>query len=83
MSDEEFDLMDELYFVQPYNYLKETLEWEDKLLLTTLATLYSQGYVKCFSSPDSELFSEVDIEKEGESLYFLATKKGLMAHNTI
>ena len=83
MSDEEFDLMDELYFVQPYGYLLETLDWEEELLLSTLQSLFLQGYIKCFGDPDSERFGAVDIMNEGKDLYFLATKNGLMAHNTL
>ncbi|PZX56562.1 hypothetical protein [Algoriphagus chordae] len=83
MNDEEFDLMDELYFVQPYGYLLETLGWEDDLLLKTLQKLYSQGYIKCLDDPDKERFGATDILKEGKGLYFLATKNGLMAHNTL
>lgn len=83
MNDKEFDLMDELYFVQPYTYLLETLEWEEEMLLSTLKSLYSQGYIKCLDEPDTERFGAVDIMKEGKSLYFLATKNGLMAHNTL
>lgn len=83
MNDEEFELMDELYFVQPYGYLLDALGWEDELILSTLHSLFSQGYIKCLDDPDSERFDKVDILKEGKSLYFLATKKGLMAHNTL
>ena len=82
MNEEEFDLMDELYFVQPYEYLLNTLDWEDALLLKTLQMLFSKGYIKCLDDPDKERFTAVDIIKEGKGLYFLATKKGLMAHNT-
>ncbi|HSF53025.1 MAG TPA: hypothetical protein VLA71_04710 [Algoriphagus sp.] len=83
MSDAEFDLLDELYFVQPYNYVKESLGWEDQVLLETLDALYQEGMIKCLSSPDEERFDEVDIYSEGKNLYFLATKKGLMAHNAL
>ena len=83
MNDQEFDLMDELYFVQPYSYLLETLNWEEKSLLSTLQSLYSQGYIKCLDDPDTERFGQVDVLKEGKKLYFLATKNGLMAHNTL
>ena len=83
MNDQEFDLMDELYFVQPYGYLLETLNWEEESLLSTLQSLYSQGYIKCLDDPDTERFGEVDVLKEGKKLYFLATKNGLMAHNTL
>ncbi|MCE7053954.1 hypothetical protein LZF95_04635 [Algoriphagus sp. AGSA1] len=83
MNDDEFDLMDELYFVQSYGYLKEALGWDEALLLATLHSLYSQGYIKCLDDPDTERFEAVDVLNEGRDLFFLATKKGLMAHNTL
>ncbi|MFN3996936.1 hypothetical protein [Algoriphagus sp.] len=83
MSDEEFDLLDELYFVQNYDFIKESLGWEDGLLLATLNSLYQCGMIKCLTSPDTERFDVVDLITEGKSLYYLATKKGLMAHNTL
>lgn len=83
MSDAEFDLLDELYFVQSYNYVKESLGWEDQLILETLDFLYQKGMIKCLSAPDDERFDVVDIFEEGKKLYYLATKKGLMAHNAL
>lgn len=83
MNDAEFDLMDELYFVQPYSYLLESLTWEENLLLSTLESLFAKGYIKCLDDPDTERFGAVNIIKEGRELYFLATKNGLMAHNTL
>lgn len=83
MSEEEFDVLDELYFVQSFDYLKETLDMEPDRILNTLKSLYLQGYIKCLSSPDEECFEQVDVLSVGENLFFLATKKGLMAHNTL
>lgn len=83
MSDAEFDLLDELYFVQSYQYLRDILEWEDLLLLETLDSLYRSGMIKCLLTPDSERFDQVNVIEEGKNLYFLATKKGLMAHNAL
>lgn len=83
MSDEEFDLLDELYFVQKYDFIQESLGWEDEQLLTTLNTLYQNGMIKCLTAPDAERFDAVNIPAEGKDLYYLATKKGLMAHNTL
>ncbi|GGF19556.1 hypothetical protein [Echinicola rosea] len=83
MSEEEYDMMDELYFVQPFSYLKEVLNWDDKELLTTLHGLYRKGLVKCLSEPDEEIFQDAEILKNGRSYYYLATKKGLMEHNTL
>ncbi|MDF2157537.1 hypothetical protein [Algoriphagus sp. CAU 1675] len=83
MSNEEFDLLDELYFVQPYSYLRDVTGWEDELILKTLDSLYKKGYIKCLSGPDEERFDQVDVRKEGKDLLYLATKKGLMTHNTL
>ena len=83
MTDEEFDLLDELYFVQPFEYLQSALGWDDELILTTLDSLYKNGMIKCLAQPDEERFDRVNISKEGKNLFFLATKKGLMAHNTL
>ncbi|MCU0400592.1 MAG: hypothetical protein MUE75_06195 [Algoriphagus sp.] len=83
MSDLEFDLLDELYFVQGFDYLQESLGWEDEVLMETLTSLYKKAMIKCLTGPDEERFDQVDIFKEGKELYFLATKKGLMAHNTL
>ena len=83
MTDQEFEVMDELYFVQPFEYLVSTLGWEEQTILATLAGLYENGLIKCLKTPDEECFQKVDIKKEGKALFFLATKKGLMAHNTL
>jgi hypothetical protein len=83
MTNNEFDLLDELYFVQPYSYLKETLGWEDDQLLVTLQSLFEQQYIKCLFEPDDEVFDQIDLKTKGKNLYYLATKKGLMNHNTL
>ncbi len=83
MSDEEFDVLDELYFVQTYTFLRETLAWEDKRLLDTLTSLVEKGWVKCFTEPDQECFEAVNLQVVGKELLYLATKKGLMAHTTL
>ncbi|MBD8490414.1 hypothetical protein IFO69_16800 [Echinicola sp. CAU 1574] len=83
MSEEEYELMDELYFVQPFSYLKETLGWEEERLLLVLQGLYERELIKCLKEPDREIFDEVEVVKEGRAYYYLATKKGLMEHNTM
>ena len=83
MGNEEFDLLDELYFVQDYTYLKQALGWEDTLLLDTLAMLHEQGWIKCLFDPDWECFGEIDIRNQGKDLLYLATKKGLLAHTSL
>ncbi len=82
MSEAEFDLMDELYFVQSFAYLKEAMGWDDEQLLAILQQLYGKGYIKCMIEPDSEMFEKADILQDGKEYFYLATKKGLMYHNT-
>jgi len=82
MSEEEFDLLDELYFVQPYHYLKETLGWDDEKLLVNLQELSNKGFIKCLTHPDKEIFDNIKIGENGTEYFYLATKKGLMHHNT-
>lgn len=83
MSENEFDLLDELYFVQHFDYLKETLGWGDEILLDTLKSLYEKGFIKCLYGPDNEVFETLNFEEKGRELYYLATKKGLMEHNAL
>ncbi|WP_354003190.1 hypothetical protein [Algoriphagus limi] len=83
MTEDEFDLLDELYFVQPYDYLQETMGWSEDRLLNTLKSLHDKAFIKCLSAPDDELFGAINILENGKEMLFLATKKGLMAHNAL
>ena len=81
MTDDQFDLIDELYFVQTFDYLRETLSWEDNHLLEVLQELLENGWVKALRSPDDEIFGKVNLKDDGKTLMYLATKEGLMKHN--
>ncbi|MEX0883849.1 MAG: hypothetical protein WDZ72_10285 [Cyclobacteriaceae bacterium] len=81
MSDDEFDLLDELYFLQSFQFLKEELNWNDARLLTNLQKLSENGWIKCYSAPDQEVFEAPDILLKGKDYLYLATKKGLLKHN--
>ncbi|MFD2033368.1 hypothetical protein ACFSKL_01125 [Belliella marina] len=83
MTEEEFDLLDELYFVQHFEYLKDMLGWEEDLLLATLQSLLDKEFIKCLIQPDEEVFGETKLQESGKTYYYLATKKGLMNHNSI
>ncbi|SHN13068.1 hypothetical protein SAMN04488057_107147 [Cyclobacterium lianum] len=81
MTDDEFDLLDELYFLQSYAYLQDSLGWEDDRLLQNLEVMLRKGWIKCYAGPEEELFADPPIQREGRELYYLATKKGLLQHN--
>ena len=82
MTDLEFDVLDELYFVQPYDYLLSELELEDAELKAALMQLVEKGWVKCFLSMQEEALShELQMDEKYREYFYLATKEGLMAHN--
>jgi hypothetical protein len=83
MSEDEFDCIDELYFVQHFTDLKESLGWDEDRLLVTLQELYQKEFVKCLKAPDEEVFGQIELNPIGKAYYYLATKKGLMNHNSI
>lgn len=83
MTNDEFDLLDELYFLQSYQYLKSSLEWEDHKLLENLAQLLEKGWIRCYVAPENEIFDALPLTDKGKTYYYLATKEGLLNHNTL
>ncbi len=83
MSDSEFDLLDELYFVQSFEVIKDSLNWENDLIIQTLYSLYKKEYIKILIAHDVE-YTEKIAENESfkwDDKLFLASKKGLLLHN--
>ncbi len=82
MTNLEYDILDELYFVISYADLKEQINLEEEELKAGIAGLFEKGWVRVFASPDDTL----DYEKLNDDLlvnsYLLASKTGLKAHNT-
>lgn len=83
MSDLEYDVLDELYFVQSYAQLRDTLKWDDNMLKSTLESLLRKDWIRCYSSPTEELLGDqIDLETGFHTYYYLASKSGLFAHNS-
>ncbi len=82
MTDLEFDVLDELYFVQKYDYLKQELQLNDDNLVEVLNSLYNKEWIKCFINHSEEIVNgQADIKSNYKHYLYLATKKGLLAHN--
>ncbi|MGM0580357.1 MAG: hypothetical protein ACQETL_06740 [Bacteroidota bacterium] len=82
MNDQEIDLLDELYFVQSYNEVKDALEWKDEELQKHLFSLYQKEYIKILINQDEDYKGRIELSSiPWNDLYFLATKKGLLEHN--
>ncbi|MFD3003541.1 hypothetical protein ACFS7Z_24500 [Pontibacter toksunensis] len=85
MTDNEFDVLDELYFVVSYPDLRSTLSLTDEELCTALQSLIRRGYVKIlYPDQDTEHdYEEATFGQHCQDYYFLATKAGLVVHNSI
>jgi len=82
MTDLEFDVMDELYFVIPFHQLQQELGMNESTLKDVLHSLLEKGWAKCFLTASEEAMkSEIDFENKYKDYYYLASKKGLLAHN--
>lgn len=85
MSDNEFDILDELYFVTSYADLKSTLSLTDEELCKGLESLLEKAYIKILY-PDQDTEQDYTPEafaKHCKDYYYLATKAGLFVHNSV
>jgi len=82
MTDLEFDVLDELYFVIPFRHLQDELELDELSLKEVLHSLLHKGWIKCFLNASEEaVSSEIDFENKYKDYFYLASKQGLLAHN--
>jgi hypothetical protein len=83
MSEPEFLILDELYFLQSFDELQHLTGLSVAELQQTLHALVQKGWVKCLLSREGEEpASQAEFSSRYASLFYLATKAGLMAHNS-
>ena len=84
MTDIEFDVLDELYFVQSFQKLSNSLNIKELEVKMVLQELLKKGWIKCFYQNKDEIVteSELDFENKYAEYAYLATKEGLLAHNS-
>ena len=84
MTDAEFDILDELYFVTPFTELSKKTGLPAPVLTENLRRLMDVGYVRSFwPDPDTELaYEESSFGALVGDCHFLASKEGLLQHNT-
>ena len=81
MTDQEFEIMDELYFVRSFDSLFKQFNFSEEVLKHYLAELIKKDWVKCMKDLDEEVTDNLDFESKYKEYSYLVTKKGLMAHN--
>ena len=84
MTDPEFDLLDELYFVASFRTLLEKTGLPAAVLQEQLRALLEQGLVRSYwPDPDTELVYEpTSFGAIAQDASYLASKEGLLQHNT-
>lgn len=84
MTELEFDILDEIYFVTGYQEVREQLMVEEEALQQGFRNLLQQGYVQQLyfdeSVQDYVKRNNPDLD-EIAKYHYLATKEGLLAHN--
>lgn len=85
MTEIEFDILDELYFVASYPDLRSTLSLSDAEMCEGLKSLLTKGYVKIlYPDQDTEHgYNEENFGKHCQEYFYLASKAGLVVHNSI
>jgi hypothetical protein len=82
MSDQEFDVLDELYFVTHFDQLKQATDLSLADLKATLTGLYRKGWLKVYGSVSDEMSDQlIDMDADFQRYFYLASKEGLLAHN--
>jgi hypothetical protein len=83
MSDSEFDLLDELYFVSSYEELQSRVPELELQLKNLIKSLISKGWIKCMMQYSDEEINDLEkFDLNYKKYNYLATKTGLLAHNS-
>ena len=82
MTNTQFEIIDELYFINSFDELRSKLDLNDTVLKVELRELIKIGWVKCVDLHDgNDIPAPADALAHPEAYHYLATKAGLMAHN--
>jgi len=82
MTDEEFDLIDQLYFIQSFPDLLASSGLDELALLVQLNNLHEKGWLKTVALLDGDTPpNPIQIQEEGTTYFYVASKEGLLAHN--
>ncbi len=82
MTSQEYDILDVLYFLTSFNLLQENTEVKLPQLEQILWDLVTKEWVLCHKNGDVEITpTKSEFESEFGNYHYLASKKGLLAHN--
>jgi hypothetical protein len=81
LSESEFEVLDNLYFLTTFESLKE-LNGLGLPLLDILKSLINKGFIKVLDRKGEREVISFNFDKELSNYSFLITKEGLLKHNS-
>lgn len=83
MSETEYAVLDELYFLSSFDELLERTGLSEEVLRACLAGLWAKEWIRCYQGRKEEIpQEEVNLEESYARYCYFASKKGLFAHNS-
>lgn len=83
MTDLVFNILDELYFICSFDDIIRQTQIENNVLKHELWLMIENGLVRTLENEEEINISLADFTSNFKKYHYIATKKGLMAHNTI
>ena len=84
LNDLQFDILDALYFVEPFANILEEVHTSRPILIDELRTMIDRGWIQVmeFDKEQGDYYRSTIFDTDRLELYFfLATKEGLLKHN--
>lgn len=84
LTDLQFDILDTLYFVEPFEKVLEEVDTSRPILIDELRTMIDRGWIQVMEFDKEQgdyLRSPIFDTDRLEHYFFLATKEGLLKHN--
>lgn len=82
MSDLDFEILDNLYFLTTFSELLECIKIKETELELHLKTLYTNGYIKIMDSFGVKEIENIDFIDGLVDYTLLISKSGLLYHNS-
>jgi hypothetical protein len=85
LSELEYDILNAIYFVEPFSTLIEECNAPEKIIADVLKQLIAKKYVTpmAFDHDKQEFIKTYFYDSDNMNAYsYLATKEGLLAHNS-
>lgn len=83
MTDKQYELLDELYFIQTAETLHARLGWTKAEVAKVLLEIFENGWLKVLFKHDQEIeLTQQELALQINEYGFIASKTGLFAHNS-